>query len=142
MNYRFVPASALFAAALMACSDPSSPSRATAPDLDLRLGKTVTPSNTTATVKVPLAADAFSVRSDGKFSDGTYSVYADGVCGITATIFLTGSGDMVMDGETRDMPIRDASATRVKCPFSIPTVRLRSSPEWKSRFRSSRPRRM
>jgi hypothetical protein len=98
MNYRFVPASALIAAGLVACSDASSPSRATAPDPELRLGKAVTPSNPTATVKVPLAADAFSVRSDGKYSDGTYSVYADGVCGITGTIFLTGSGDAVVDG--------------------------------------------
>ena len=98
MNHRFFALPSLLAAALVACTDTSAPTGATAPDLQPRLGKATTTSNPTATVKVPLAAGALSVRSDGQFSDGTYSVYANGICGITGTIFLTGSGDAVVDG--------------------------------------------
>ena len=42
--------------------------------------------NPTDTWKVPLNASGLAFRSDGRYSDGTYSVYADGVCNVTGTM--------------------------------------------------------
>jgi hypothetical protein len=55
----------------------------------------VTNSNPSSTWEVPLADAGLSVKSDHKYPDGTntYSVYAEGVCSFTSTIFTTGSGD-------------------------------------------------
>lgn len=58
---------------------------------------TVTVGNTTANWLLPIDASALSLRSDGKFSDGTFSTYADGVCSFESTVFFTGSGDNVME---------------------------------------------
>ena len=59
-------------------------------------GKT-TVTDPTATFKFPLADAGLSLKSDGRYSDGTNSVYADGVCGTSAKIFattaLSNSGD-------------------------------------------------
>jgi hypothetical protein len=57
---------------------------------------TVTIGNTTANWLLPLDASALSLRSDGQFSDGTYSTYADGVCSFESTLYFTGSGDNTM----------------------------------------------
>jgi hypothetical protein len=57
----------------------------------------VTIGNTEANWLVPIDASALSLRSDGKFSDGTYSTYADGVCSFNSTVFFTGSGDNVIE---------------------------------------------
>lgn len=81
---------------LAACTEPSSPPQTSASDEQLRFAQAV--ADPTATVKLPIVDAGLSLKSDGQFSDGTYSAYANGVCGITATIFLSGSGDMVMDG--------------------------------------------
>lgn len=81
---------------LVSCSDPSAP--ASSSPIPTARYASGTVSNPTATVKLPLSDSGLSVKSDRAFSDGTYSSYANGVCGITATIFLSGSGDMVMDG--------------------------------------------
>jgi hypothetical protein len=86
----------LVAAVLTACNDPSSPARFTPLDPTPRFAQGV--ADPTATIKLPLSDSGLSLKSDGKFSDGTYSLYADGVCGITGTIFLSGSGDEVVDG--------------------------------------------
>jgi hypothetical protein len=86
----------LFAVLLTACNDLSSPGRLTPNDATPRFAQSV--ADPTATIKLPLADASLSLKSDGKFSDGTYSLYADGVCGITGTIFLSGSGDEVVDG--------------------------------------------
>jgi len=43
----------------------------------------------------PLDDAALSIRSDRQFSDGTYSIYADGVCSVVSSLFLTGTGDNV-----------------------------------------------
>jgi hypothetical protein len=89
----------LFAATLSACGDPSSPSRATAFDGESRFAKPVGNTPTT-TWKFPLAGAGLSVRGDGKYSDGTYSVYADGVCGVIGAFFdgsATSSGDMTLN---------------------------------------------
>ena len=84
--------------AIAACSDPSSPQDSATPSLEPTYGKTPAPTNPTATVGIPLAGSALALRSDGAFSSGLNSLYSHGVCGVTATIFVTGSssGDMVM----------------------------------------------
>jgi hypothetical protein len=43
----------------------------------------------TATWKIPLDDGALSLRSDGLFPAGGFSVYADGVCRVAAKIFAT-----------------------------------------------------
>jgi hypothetical protein len=48
------------------------------------------------TFRLPLDGTGLAVTSDGLFGDGTFSAYTEGVCGVTATIFTTGSGDAVM----------------------------------------------
>jgi hypothetical protein len=52
----------------------------------------------TATIKLPLSDAGLSLKSDGQFGDGTFSLYKDGTCGITGMIFVNGSGDGVVDG--------------------------------------------
>src|SRR6185503_13346243 len=56
----------------------------------------VTIGNTTANWLLPLDASALSLRSDGKFGDGTWSTYADGVCSVQSTVFFNGTGDNTM----------------------------------------------
>ncbi|CAN5912855.1 hypothetical protein BH11GEM1_BH11GEM1_02290 [soil metagenome] len=79
-------------------STTTAPSRlsATAPSY----GRTVTVSDPTATFKFPLADAGLSLKSDGLYSDGTSSVYANGVCGTSAKIFATpaasNSGDATL----------------------------------------------
>jgi hypothetical protein len=86
----------LVAGVVTACTDPSSPARLSHYDANPRFAQGV--ADPTATTKLPLADAGLSLKSDGMFSDGTYSLYADGICGITGTIFLGGSGDEVLDG--------------------------------------------
>jgi hypothetical protein len=54
----------------------------------------------TATFYFPLADGALSVKSDGLFGNGTFSLYANGVCGVHSKIFATtaasNSGDAIM----------------------------------------------
>jgi len=85
----------MIAIALTGCGDalPSDPSGL---DAEVRYGKAPPVVDPTATVKMPLADAGLSLKSDQAFSDGTSSVYANGVCGVTARIFLGGSGDMVL----------------------------------------------
>ena len=50
----------------------------------------------TVTWKLPLADAALAFRSDGRYSDGTYSVYSNGVCSVQTVIYsgsATSSGD-------------------------------------------------
>jgi hypothetical protein len=44
-------------------------------------------SNAAATFWLPLPSSTLSVKGDGLFPDGSFSKYANGVCGVTATIF-------------------------------------------------------
>jgi hypothetical protein len=61
---------------------------------------TVTPSDPNAEFLFPLDATGLGIASDGQFVSGDQSVYAFGVCGVTATIFATtarsNSGDATM----------------------------------------------
>lgn len=101
MTNRILPA-LLIGVAAMGCGDisPSDPAGFDAPIL---YGKAPAVADPTATVKIPLADGALNLKSDQAFGDGTNSVYANGVCGVTARIYLGGSGDMVLlGGSPRD----------------------------------------
>lgn len=52
-----------------------------------------TATNATSVWKLPIQAAGLGLVSDGRQSDGIYSTYEDGVCGVTGKIFTTGSGD-------------------------------------------------
>ena len=72
------------------CSDPAAPTSTLGlPGALSSKGGTNGPSDPTATWKFPLADASLSLKSDHRYGDGTYSVYADGVCGVAAKIFAT-----------------------------------------------------
>jgi len=87
---RYAPAFLIGALALslISCSqDPATaPSAVAAPPSLAAHGG---PSDPTATWKIPLDASGLSLRSDGLYGDGSYSVYANGVCTVAAKIFAT-----------------------------------------------------
>ena len=56
--------------------------------------------------KLPLVATGFAVSSDGLYGDGTFSVYANGVCGVTASVLTGGSGDGIMQTNNPKAPDR------------------------------------
>lgn len=58
---------------------------------------------------LPLADAGLALTSDGQYGDGTYSVYANGVCGVTGTIFAT-----TQKSNTGDAVIQTNSSTRGK----------------------------
>lgn len=66
----------------------------------------------TATFKFPLDHALLALKGDGLYSDGANSVYTNGVCGVTAKVFVGGSGDATMqtnsprasDRQCRDYP--------------------------------------
>jgi hypothetical protein len=72
------------------------------------------PTDPTATFAFPLADASLALRGDHLYSDGSSSVYANGVCGVGAKIFATAaasnSGDATMqtnsspDHRCRDYP--------------------------------------
>lgn len=47
----------------------------------------------TATWKIPLSAAGLAFRSDGLFGDGTYSLYAHGVCTVSTSFNFSVTGD-------------------------------------------------
>ena len=96
MRSRFF-AALLGAVTVTACTE-TLPPAPFANDQEPSFAKAPSVPDPTATVKIPLDDAALSLKSDQAFSDGTYSVYANGVCGVSATIFLGGSGDMVLLG--------------------------------------------
>jgi hypothetical protein len=61
----------------------------------------VTEAPVTATWLIPLADGSLGVRSDRQFGDGTYSVYAHGVCGVETGIAATASGSNSGDATFR-----------------------------------------
>jgi hypothetical protein len=103
----------LFGITLVGCNESSMPSSPAPIGRTVRYGKAPTVADPSATVKIPLAETGLNLISDRAFSDGTNSVYATGVCGVTATIFLGGSGDMVLlAGSPRDADRKCASYPR------------------------------
>jgi hypothetical protein len=53
----------------------------------------VTQGDAAATFLFPLDATGVNVTGDGAFTDGVNTVYTDGVCGVWAPFFVSGSGD-------------------------------------------------
>ena len=70
----------------------------------------IKPSNPSDTWKLPLADAGLSLKSDRQYSDGTYSVYAAGVCNVTGTIFAMGGTN-----DSGDATIQTSSASHGKC---------------------------
>lgn len=95
----------LFAAG---CADSSTtaPHRVADADLSVRLGRAPT-GDPASTWTFPTTG--VSVRGDGKYADGTLSVYAHAVCGVTGRLFYGGSGDATL---TLGADRRCASAPR------------------------------
>lgn len=52
--------------------------------------------NTSATWTIPLADAGLALRSDHLYSDGTISVYANGVCTVAGIIYVGSTGDMTI----------------------------------------------
>jgi hypothetical protein len=75
---------------LMACNEPTAPQSLVGP-ADLRLARS-TVTDPTSTWNFPLSDAGLSVKGDRKYGDGTYSVYADGVCGVTGKFFAASAG--------------------------------------------------
>ena len=79
---------------LTACSDQSPTRPALRADAPLAARSTTNhTSDPTATWELPLADAGLSIKSDGKYSDGTYSLYANGTCGVSTSLLYSGSGD-------------------------------------------------
>lgn len=74
----------------------------------------VKPKDPTLTFKFPLADGALGLRGDGLYSDGTNSVYADGVCGVTGKLFATteasNSGDATLQTDNPKSSNRKCAA--------------------------------
>jgi hypothetical protein len=91
----------LFLLGVAACGDETTN---TAPrsteSVAMRAAKTSGPTDPTATWKFPLSDAGLAIQSDHQYSDGTSSVYANGVCNVTTTIFATteksNSGDATL----------------------------------------------
>ena len=94
---------ALLGALLAACSEPGSGSDLVAPPSPAA-ARVPAVTDPTATFRFPLDDALLSVRSDGLFSDGTYSVYENDVCGVKAKIYATteqsNSGDATLSTYT------------------------------------------
>ncbi|MFN2602921.1 MAG: hypothetical protein ABR582_09230 [Gemmatimonadaceae bacterium] len=80
----------VLAIAVSSCGDPSAPQQLVS-NPQIRLGRS-TVSDPVPTWKFPLTDAALSVKSDRQYSDGSYSVYAAGVCGLTGGFFATTAG--------------------------------------------------
>ncbi len=72
----------------------------------------IKPSVASDTWKLPLADAGLSFKSDRQHSDGTYSVYAAGVCNVTGLIFTGEDGSTNNSG---DATIQTSAATHGKC---------------------------
>ena len=80
-----------------ACSDQALLPTSTSPGLTLADAKVSDP---TATWMIPLNATGLAFQSDGLYGNGTYSLYANGVCTVSTTIFYGGSGDATIQTNT------------------------------------------
>jgi len=78
-----------------ACSESSAPGLTAPEPADAPLYARAS-SVQTSTWKLPIDDAGLGLTSDGRESDGTFSTYADGVCGVTGKIFTDGSGDATL----------------------------------------------
>jgi hypothetical protein len=97
-----IPLVFMAAACGKAADDPAAPNLGT-----VALAKAPPPPpEPMTTVKLPTNTAGLSVRSDGLYIDGTFSLYANGVCGVTASILTNGSGDAIMQTNNPKAPDR------------------------------------
>lgn len=80
------------------CSEPTAAPRVLSGSLVPSASKSSQASDPTATWKIPLADGGLALKSDARFSDGSASVYANGVCGVSTRIFAapSESGDATL----------------------------------------------
>jgi hypothetical protein len=69
-----------------------------------------TVSDPTATWKIPLADANLALKSDHAYGDGTYSLYANGVCNVSGKIFATTAAS-----NSGDATLQTSTATKGKC---------------------------
>jgi hypothetical protein len=105
---RGAPAGAVAVLALALASCEKNP--VVAPSSEPALAAAHGTSDPTATWKIPLNATGLAFQSDGRYGDGTYSVYANGVCNVSATIFATAAGS-----NTGDATIQTSKPSGGKC---------------------------
>lgn len=87
----------VLAATLAACGEQAtSPTHRAAAS---SAAKTVRQTDPTATWLIPLDDAGLGFRSDHAKSNGTYSVYTDGVCGVSAKIFATTASSNTPSGD-------------------------------------------
>jgi hypothetical protein len=97
------------ALSVAACSSDSSLPH----DIDPSFAKGgTTATNPTATWKLPLADSDLALTSDRQFGDGTYSVYANGVCNVETVIFATGTTDSGDATVRTNAPTKRGSCSR------------------------------
>jgi hypothetical protein len=77
----------------IACSERSPTEPRSVLETEALMAKGGPSQDVTARWGFPLADAGLSVRSDGQFSDGSYSWYSHGVCTVSSAIFVGGSGD-------------------------------------------------
>jgi len=66
----------------------------------------------TDTWRLPLDTAGLAFRSDGQYSDGTHSVYANGICNVTGSIFNGSDGG---SNDSGDATIQTSSPSKAKC---------------------------
>lgn len=98
----YVLGSALALSLLVAgCTDQANPPTSPRPNAQPSAGRGPMPTDPTATWRIPLSDGELGLRSDHQFSDGTSSVYTDGVCKVATHIFATtqssNSGDATLN---------------------------------------------
>lgn len=77
--------------------------------------------NAAATFSLPLSTSALAIRGDGLFPVGSASVYSNGVCGVTATVFAPNpTQDGVMQTDNPQAGDRKCAAySRTVVPRSV-----------------------
>lgn len=89
----------LLCATLVACAEPSGPAPVSGAGASVRFLRSGT-TDPTSTWKFPVGSSAVSVSGDGKYLEGTSSVYANGICGTSGAFFATtsasNSGDVTL----------------------------------------------
>lgn len=96
-------------AAATACTDQSTNPSTMELRASLSRSRT-TVSDPSGTWMIPLSDAGLSLRSDRQYGDGTYSVYANGICNVSATIFATTAAS-----NSGDATIQTSAPSKGKC---------------------------
>jgi hypothetical protein len=88
---QLVLVAAALIAGLSSCSEPTEARHAMSSGSVPSASKSSQTADPTATWKIPLDEAGLALKSDGRFGDGSASVYANGVCGVSTRIFSAAS---------------------------------------------------